>query len=105
MSQHSVNDPGYAAISNVTTSTQLVAAPGAGFCVVVIGYKLQLDALGEYTLFSAATAITGTMELAADTPDGAFCTSGILRCAENEALNLTATTAANGFVRYVIARA
>ena len=105
MSQHSVNDPGYVAISNVTTSTQLVAAPGADYRIVVLGYKLQLDTTGEYTLYSAATALTGTMELAADTPDGAFCTAGILRCAENEALNLTATTAANGFLRYVIARA
>jgi hypothetical protein len=103
--QFSVNDGASAPISNVTTITTIVAAPGAGRRIVVLGYKLQLDTDGEYLWSSAADALTGTMELAEHVPDGAFAACGVLRCAENEALRLTATAAANGFVRYVTVRA
>lgn len=103
--QHTVNDGGYVSIANITTVTTIVAAPGAGLRIVVLGYQLTLDADGEYAWTSAATALMGTQELTGDTPVGAFCTVGVLRCAENEALRLTSSTAANGFVRYVIAQA
>ena len=103
--QYSVNDIQQASVSNITTVTPIVAAPGAGYRIVVLGYLLTLDAAGEYSWSSASTALMGTQEVTADTPVGAFASTGVLHCAENETLRLTATTAANGFVRYVIARA
>lgn len=102
--QFSVQDGDYVAISNVTTVTTIVAAPGAGYRIVVLGFQLSLDADGEYTWTSAATPLMGTQELLADTPAGAFGQAGVLRCAPNEALRLTSSTAANGFVRYVRVR-
>lgn len=101
----SPNDCINAAITNISTNTIIVAAPGAGRRIVVLGYKLHLDTDGEYTWLSAATALTGAMELTADTPDGAFCGSlGVLECGVNEALRLNPTQAANGWVRYAVER-
>lgn len=103
--QHSINDVRQASVSNVTAATTIVAAPGADYRIVVLGYLISLDADGEYTWSSAGNALMGTQEVTADTPVGAFSTAGVLACNENELLRLTATTAANGFVRYVIVRA
>lgn len=103
--QHSVLDGGYAAITNVTTIATIVAAPGAGRRLVVLGFTLSLDAAGEATWSSASTALTGAMELVADTPLSAWSSAGVLLCAENEALRLTATTAANGFCRWITVNA
>lgn len=100
---HGLYDALDAPIANITATTAIVPAPGAGRRIVVLGYKLNLDADGEYLWESAGNDLTGTMELVADTPDGAFCSLGIFTCRANEALNLTATTAANGWVRYIIA--
>lgn len=105
MSQFSVNDGAYASVANITSVTSIVAAPGAGYRIVVLAYLLTLDADGEYFWSSAANALMGTQEVAADTPVGASSTAGVLRCNANEALRLTSTTAANGWVRYVIVRA
>lgn len=105
MSQFSALDIGQASVSNVTTVTTIVTAPGAGYRIVVIGYLISLDAAGEYSWSSASTALMGTQEVTADTPVGAFSALGVLACAENEALRLTASAAANGFVRYAIVRA
>jgi hypothetical protein len=102
--QPATMDGASAPISDITTITTIVAAPGAGYRIVVLGYKLQLDTDGEYLWSSASTALTGTMELAADAPDGAFFGAGIFACAPNETLRLTATTPANGWVRYVVQR-
>lgn len=102
--QFSALDGSSAAISNITSATSIVTAPGAGLAIVVLGYKLQLDTDGEYTWSDTTGNLTGTMELAADSPDGAFFAGGIFRCRDNEPLRLTATTAANGWVRYAVVR-
>ena len=93
-----------AAIAGVTTVTAVVAAPGAGRRIVVRGYAVSLDTAGEILWQSASTNISGLMELAADTPlsPGFGEHDVVLMCAPNEALNLTATTAANGHLVYEI---
>lgn len=83
----------------------LVAEPGAGRRIIVLGWLVSLDAAGELSWYSASTAITGAMELLADSPIGMSSPLGALACAANEPLSLLGTTAANGYVRYVIARA
>jgi|GEM_PF-4516173 len=90
---------GSAAISNVMGQTTIVAAPGAGRAIIVVGYHLSLDGAGEYQWHSGSTALTGAVELAADTPDAAQ----FLACGANEALKLTCTGApGNGHVSYYI---
>lgn len=102
--QFSVNDIRSAVITAHTTGT-VVAAPGAGYRIVVIGWLLSLDSIGEIQWLSAATPITGAIEVAADTPIGMSASFGALACAENEALSLEATQACNGHARYVVVRA
>lgn len=92
----------HAAITNITTKTAIVAAPGAGKRVVVVGYMLTLDGAGEYIWESATTALSGNVEVSADTPVGMSSVYGVLECGTNEALNLTATAAANGHVSYIV---
>jgi hypothetical protein len=86
-------------IANVTTKAEQVPAPGAGYKVVVLSYTISLDAAGEFHWESASTDLMGIMELAADTP---LVSNTPLFCAENEALNLTATAAANGHGSYIV---
>lgn len=104
MSQFSLNDVAQASVANITAVTTIVAAPGAGYRIVVLAYLLTLDADGEYFWSSAGNALMGTQEVTADTPVGASNSSGVLHCNENETLRLTSTTAANGWVRYVVVR-
>ena len=93
-----------APIAGVTTTTAIVAAPGAGRRIVVRGYAVSLDAAGEILWESASDNLTGLMELAADTPlsPGFGESDVVLVCGTNEALNLTSTAAANGHVLYEI---
>jgi hypothetical protein len=88
-----------AAIANVTTKAAIVAAPGTGRKIVVLSYTISLDAAGEFHFESASTDLMGLMELAADTP---LVSNTPLVCAANEALNLTATQAANGHISYIV---
>jgi hypothetical protein len=87
-----------AAVANVSSSTDIVAAPGAGMRVVVVDWLLTLDAAGEITWRQNTTAITGAMEVAADTP----VRGGWLVLPPNAALNLLPTAAANGVVTYYV---
>lgn len=99
-----LNDGDTTSVANITSVTTIVPAPGAGYRIVVLAYLLSLDADGEYFWSSAATALMGTQEVTADTPVGASNAHGVLRCAANEALRLTSTTAANGWVRWARVR-
>lgn len=92
----------YAAISGVTTQTAIVAAAGAGMRIVVLSYVLTLDTAGEYLWESASNALTGNIEVAADTPCGMSSMHGVFETNANEALNLTCTTAGNGHIAYVV---
>lgn len=96
----SINDCTTTPVSGVTAITTIVAAPGAGYKIVVIAYLLTHDTDGEHTWSSEGNAISGAMEVSADTPIGAACSLGTLECVENERLRLTATTAVNGWVRW-----
>lgn len=94
----------HVAIENLTTTTAIVADPGDGYRIVVLHYSLTLDAAGEVQFESATTNLTGLIELAADTPLVAASPTGVLKCAPSQALNLTATTACNGHLSYVVMR-
>lgn len=82
-------------ISSATT-TELVAAAGAGNKIQVVGLSLFTNAANTITLKSAATPIS---------PDWAFLAAGgiglsqeddgWMETAANEALNITTTTTAN----------
>ena len=85
-------------------TTEVVAAPGAGYHIEVVGYVLSMTPAGTGQWKSATTELSGNMPLSAahssvmgseDLP--------LLVCAANEALNLvTVTGAADGFVLYQI---
>jgi hypothetical protein len=81
----------------------IIAEPGAGRRILVLGYCLTLDAAGEITWISGTTVLSGAMELLDSTqlrddqPE-----HGVLFLAANEPLTALATQAANGYVRYVI---
>lgn len=85
-------------------TTAVVAAPGAGLRVVLHGALLVMDLAGTAKFQSAATDLTGAMSLATSSPLGVALDSDcVLRCAANEALNLTtATGAAKGVVWYSV---
>lgn len=85
-------------------TTAVVAAPGAGFRVVIHGACLTISIAGSIKLQSAATDLTGAFDLLAATPfDPCAGADAVLRCAANEALNLVSTTgAAKGVVYYSV---
>lgn len=102
--QYSIADVQQAAIANHTTG-QVIAAPAAGHRIVVVGFYLSLDADGEFEFETgASTNLTGAIEVLGDTPTGAFSAMGVFHCAPAERLDLEATAAANGWVRYVVQR-
>lgn len=86
----------YAAISYATASTgELIAAPGEGKRLRILGYLLVAAGAVVATLKSGSTALTGAMTLATGTPmvvppggtkiDRLPC----MECGTNEAFNLT----------------
>jgi hypothetical protein len=79
----------------------LIAEPGATRKIIVLSWLLSLDAAGELSWYSAGTALTGAMEVLADSPIGLSSPAGSLHCAAGAPLSLLATTAANGYIRYV----
>lgn len=87
-------------------TTELVAAPGAGYRIVVHGATVAQAAGGTLKFQSAATDLTGAMSTHANnhSPVDLFAHSDcVLRCAANEALNLTsATNPVTGVVFYSI---
>lgn len=90
-------------ISNVSASTDLVAAPPAGSRILVLGYMLTSDAAGEITWRSNTTPLSGAMEITADTPLADRDEHGVLACAAAQALNILPVTAVvNGYLRYVV---
>lgn len=88
-------------ITNITTAADIVAAV-SGKRIVALAYGLTLDDAGEFQWLSASTALTGLIELGAETPFGLSSIYGVLRTAPGEALRLSATTAANGHLVYYI---
>ena len=85
---------------------EVIAAPGAGLSIVVHGVDVSQDGGGTLILSSAATALTGafaTHAAAHTLYTIAGASDCVLRCAENEALNVTtATSPAFGVVYYSI---
>ena len=92
----------YASISNHTTGAVVAAETGAR--IVVLGYVLVPDAAGSAQWLTAATPLSGSMELLADTPlvvpSGEH---GLFETVAGEALNLT-SIAVNGHLAYVVTR-
>lgn len=86
--------------ASTATTTELVAAPGAGKRVYVKKIFIQSEGAQDCTLLSASTALTGAIEFA----DGDWWDEEFFRCGVNEALNLTTTQAVqiNGYVIYVV---
>jgi hypothetical protein len=82
----------------------IIAQPGAGKRIVVLGYQFSPDANGEVTFYSGLTALSGAMEILADVPLQVFNEDGVQVCAPNEPWSMLATQAANGYVTYVIER-
>jgi hypothetical protein len=80
----------------------LIAEPGSGRRIVILGYTLSLDANGELSFYSGATAKSGAMEVLADTPLCRDSEHGVLRCAVGEPFSMLATTACNGHIEYAI---
>lgn len=86
-------------------TTDLIAAPGAGLHIVLLGILAAFDAAGTAQLRdSTPTAITGVMPVAAN--GNIIATPGNLplgRCAANTKLQIvTATAKAKGVVIYAI---
>lgn len=81
----------------------MVAAPGAGKRVEVVGWVLSLDAIGSFKFQSASTDKTGAIPVLASTPHSVEAGWPFIKCAANEALNLvTVTGKAFGVVAYRI---
>ena len=89
-----------AAAPSTATTTELIAAPGAGLRIVVIEAFAQAEGTQDVTFLSATTALTCAVEMA----DGDTVTKGPLRCAQNEAFQVTTTGAVviNVDVTYVV---
>lgn len=100
-------------IANLTTASNLVAAPGANRRIVVMGMMLSLDAAGEITLATrnadddGDVALMGTMEITADTPLVVPVNPDVplAKCLANRPLRFTASSAANGMLWYAVVRA
>lgn len=95
-----------AAVTGPVATTEIVAAPGAGMKIRVLGWVLTSAGAATVAWKSAATAKTGVMTGAAGAAMSApFNPVGWFDCAENEALNLTAGTAAvAGVLSYAIVK-
>jgi hypothetical protein len=89
-------------------TTAVVAAPGVGKRIWVVGYTIGMSAAGTAKWQSAANDKTGAIPFIG-TAYGPFADRGneetpLFACNENEALNLTTVTgAAKGYVTYYIA--
>lgn len=85
--------------------TALVAAPGAGKQIWVVGGFLTMSASGTISLLSAATPISGVLTALAG-PAWNQCGSPanpVFKCGTNEALNLTNVTGTvTGHIRYIV---
>lgn len=104
-------DPGWqkplhAAIDVAAGATdEIVAAPGAGKKIVMLGYVMgNQTGAGAMEWKSASTTLTASMStnryITQNTP---YCTMGIMVCAANEALNLTSTASVlRGACTYVV---
>lgn len=87
----------YLAVSYATASTQeLVAAPTDGSRIKVYGYHLVAAGAVVATLKSGSTGMTGAMTMATGVPQSHPVggsrldkANACMRCAPNEALNLT----------------
>jgi hypothetical protein len=89
-----------AAFSVAGTTSDVVAAPGAGNRIIVLGVFSMPNATGTEQWLSAATALTGTMSCGVSAPKSFDC---FWQCGDNEALRLAAGTATiSGFVTYMI---
>ena len=95
-----------AVVTGPVATTEIVAAPGAGKKIRVLGWVLTSAGAATVAWKSATTAKTGVMTGAAGSPMSApFNPVGWFDCAENEALNLTAGTAAvAGVVSYAVVK-
>jgi hypothetical protein len=108
MSRFSAGGMQTATIDGVTTAAAVIAAPGEGRKIIVIGGALSMATAGTITLDTteANSEIIDAMPLGAGVPlllnvaDHAHFEVG-----ENLALRLTATQACSGYLRYVITRA
>lgn len=95
-----------AAVSTAASgATQIVAAPGAGKRIRVLGFGLVAAGAVTAKWQSAANDLTGAMSLVTGTPlTGPATPGGILDCNANEALNISLGGAvqASGWVSYVV---
>jgi len=102
--QYFAGQPATAFNSWVTASGDktIVAAPGAGFRIIVTAFLITTDTNTNFTWKSASTALTHAMQAAANVPFGApFLPEPLIQCAENEALVLNSSAAITGGVTVV----
>lgn len=94
-------------IAGTAGSQDLVAAPGAGLKIFVVGFLVELETTGtlKFTEGTGPTDLTGTLDITADTPFSVFGSGfPILQTnTANAKLSLvTATGAPRGWLRYFV---
>lgn len=98
-------------ITSVTAVTQIVAAPGVGNRILILGWTLRCDADDVTTTaqwHSNATVIpfSPTLNVLANNwphaPESACGNAGFLACDVNESLRFSAGLATSGEVTYAI---
>jgi hypothetical protein len=103
---------GIAIIASASGATELVAAPGAGYCVLVQAYNVMKEGSSDVVVsfLSAATQVSGRIFLEGTVAKGKvvpFNPLGWFRTADNEALNINLSAAVDveGEITYTIIRA
>ena len=86
---------------------ELIADPGDGYQIVVLGISLSLHLAGSFQFLDSAAspvALTGDITLATNgVYTAGFTGMPLFRCTASEPLRFVSTTgAANGFVTYTI---
>lgn len=92
----------YVKIEATAGTTAIVAAQGATKAIVLLHYVLVADGADECTWKSGATAISGAMEVLADSPLESGFEDGVMVCGANAALNLTTAGNVNGHCTYIV---
>ena len=94
-------------LSHLTTKTAIAADPCDGHKIVLLGLVITADANANVLIESGNTALSGTIEVLADTPFVLAPQHAMpwLECAASEALSLTSDAALNGWAQYAVIKA
>lgn len=103
MSGFSRGDLKRTVVSGLTTETSVIAAPGEGKRWLIMGGWLSGEEDATVELESGTTDVAGVFALGAGVPLTLPITGlPYLEGGENEALNITASSAVNGVLVYVV---